>query len=167
MCRLRTLAAVAAGFSAMLSMSACSLLEDLTPPPLSTAFSPLPRPPAPPSLEPPNPDEASAEMARWFAVHGYKEFQIEALLEHARVESGFRPCAAGPGGYRYTFQWGGGRLQQLQEFAHTDGCPQLHAQLAFADNELRYDPKFACFWDATSEPAALRALRRGFGGGSC
>ncbi|HVH79860.1 MAG TPA: hypothetical protein VM782_10745, partial [Stellaceae bacterium] len=79
----------------------------------------------------------------------------------------FRPCAAGPAGLSYTFQWGGTRLQQLHAFAHTDGCPQLHTQLAFADKELRSDAKYACFWEATTEPAAYAALRRGFGRGSC
>ena len=40
-------------------------------------------------------------------------------------------------------------------------------QLAFADHELRDDPKFQCFWSASTEPAAYSALRKGFGGGSC
>ena len=88
-------------------------------------------------------------------------------MEHAQAESGFRPCARGPGGYHYTFQWSSTRLRQLQEFAGTQECPPLDTQLAFADRELRNDPKFACFWDATTEEGAYRALRRGFGGGSC
>jgi hypothetical protein len=104
---------------------------------------------------------------QWLHDHGYQDFQIQALVEHARTESGFRACAVGPGGYHYLYQWSSTRLQQLQRFARTDGCPQLHAQLAFADRELRDDPKFACFWNATSEPAAYAALRRGFGGGAC
>jgi hypothetical protein len=159
----------------MLSMSACSLfqglIQGLTPPPLSTALSPGPPPPQPPpppqSLEPPAAGEAQADIAAWLSAHGYKDFQVEALLEHARIESGFQACAAGPGGYRYIFQWGGGRLRQLQEFAHTSGCPHIHTQLAFADHELRDEPKFACFWGASTEADAFRALRRGFGGGSC
>ena len=73
----------------------------------------------------------------------------------------------GPGDLRYTFQWGGTRRRQLQQFAKTDGCPQLHTQLAFADKELRNDAKYACFWDATTEAGAYAALRRGFGQGSC
>ena len=116
---------------------------------------------------PPPPGEAYGELVRWFAAAGYRDFQIQALAEHARTESGFRPCAAGPGGYHYLYQWSGTRLRQLHAFAHTDGCPQLHTQLAFADKELRNDPKYACFWSATSEPAAYAALRRGFGRGSC
>jgi hypothetical protein len=162
----------------MLSMSACSFFEGLRAPSLSTALSPGPLPaqpqpplppPAPPpqSLEPPAPNAARDDIAAWLAAHGYKDFQIEALLEHARIESGFQACAAGPGGYRYIFQWGGGRLQQLQEFAHTSGCPHIHTQLAFADHELRDEPNFSCFWAATNEAGAFRALRRGFGNGSC
>jgi len=168
--RVRTCAAVAAWLCIAFVLSACALVDDLTPPPLSTALNPLPPPPAPPvpqSLNPPTPEAAHTEIVQWFHKAGYQDFQIQALVEHARTESGFRPCARGPGGYSYTFQWSGTRLQQLHEFARTDGCPQLHAQLAFADKELRNDPKFACFWGATSEPAAYAALRRGFGGGSC
>jgi hypothetical protein len=157
----------------MLSLSACSIVELFSPPPVATAFHPLPPPPppapppAPQSLALPSPDEAREEIWRWFLTHGYKEFQAQALLEHAGTESGFNPCAAGPGGFRYTFQWGAERLQQLQEFAHTQGCPQLHVQLAFADAELRNSAKFSCFWGAKTEEAAYAALRRGFGGGSC
>lgn len=90
-----------------------------------------------------------------------------ALMEHARYESGYRPCAAGPAGLRYTFQWGGGRLQRLHEFAGTRRCPPLARQLAFADDELRNDPKFSCFLRTTTKASALAALRRGFGAGSC
>jgi len=169
----------------MLAMSACSQLEsiipaslhDLVPPSLSTAFEPSPPPPPPPeptqpappppSTELPSPDEARADMWHWLMTHGYKDFQAQALLEHAAVESGFNPCAAAPGGFRYTFQWGAERLSQLQRFAHTDGCPQLHVQLAFADYELRNSPKFSCFWAAQTEDAAYNALRRGFGRGAC
>jgi hypothetical protein len=39
--------------------------------------------------------------------------------------------------------------------------------LAFADAELRNEPKYSCFWRTTTESAALAALRRGFGRGSC
>jgi hypothetical protein len=153
----------------MLSLSACSIVELFAPPPLETAFHPLlPPPPAlPQRAEPATPEEVRQEIWRWFMTAKYKDFQAEALLEHAQAESGFRPCARGPGGFRYTFQWSSTRLRQLQEFAGTPECPPLDKQLAFADRELRNDPKFACFWDATTESAAYRALRRGFGGGSC
>jgi hypothetical protein len=167
--RTRTCAATAAWLSVMLSMSACSVLDFATPPPLETAFHPAPPPPPPPplSLTPPSPDEARAEIVQWFTGHGYRDFQVAALVDHARAESGFRPCAVGPADLRYTYQWGGMRLQQLHQFAETDGCPQLHTQLAFADKELRNDPKFSCFWGATTETGAYAALRRGFGRGSC
>jgi len=97
----------------------------------------------------------------------YQPFQAEALMEHAEIESGFHPCIAGAADLRYTFQWSGTRLQRLHEFARTQGCPELDTQLAFADKELRNEPRFSCFWGATTEPAALAALRRGFGRGSC
>jgi hypothetical protein len=169
----RSCAAFAVWIAIMLSMSGCSVFEDLLePPPLETAFQPLPAPPEPPptppqSLSPPTPESARAEMVQWLSTHGYKEFQIAALVEHAQVESGFQACAAGPGGFRYLFQWGGTRLQHLQKFAHHSGCPRLKTQLAFTDDELRNDPKFTCFWNAATESGAYSALRHGFGGGSC
>lgn len=179
----RACAAKAAWILLTLSLSACSgslfsspgsFFSFMAPPNLPPP--PPPEPPPPPqvaALPPPqstalpSPGEAYAEIVRWFSNAGYKDFQVQALAEHARAESGFRPCARGPGGYNYTFQWSGRRLQQLHQFAHTDGCPQLRTQLAFTDKELKTDPKFACFWRATSEPAAYAALRRGFGRGSC
>ena len=168
---IRNCAALAARLFMVLSLSACSLLQAAAPP---TNPGQMPPQPAPffalpqASTTPPPPDETQAEIARWFHEHGYKDFQIQALVQHARTESGFRACVIGPGGYHYLYQWTGTRLDQLQEFAGiTEGCPQIHTQLAFADKELRNDPKFACFWNATSEPAAYTALRRGFGGGSC
>lgn len=167
----RTGAAAAAWIIVGASLSGCSVVEDLlAPPPLETAFTPQPAPPPPEppqSLGPPAPDEARTEIATWLHKAGYEQFQIAALLEHADAESHFQACAASPGGYRYLFQWGGRRLEQLQNFAHHSGCPQLKTQLAFADKELRNDPKFTCFWDAKTEDGAYAALRRGFGGGSC
>ncbi|HEX3538541.1 MAG TPA: hypothetical protein VHU15_17410, partial [Stellaceae bacterium] len=112
------------------SLSGCSVFEDLlAPPPLETAFTPQPAPPPPEppqsvALAPPAPDAARTEIATWLHNAGYQQFQIAALLEHADTESHFQACAAGPGGYRYLFQWGGTRLQQLQRFAHHSGCPQ-------------------------------------------
>jgi hypothetical protein len=170
MIRVRACATPVAWLSVLLSMSACSVFDFAAPPPIETAFTPGPPPPSPPpplSLSPPSSDEAKAEIIRWFTAHGYHDYQVAALVQHARTESNFRACAVGPADLRYTFQWGGTRLHQLHAFAKTDGCPQLDTQLAFADKELRYDPKYACFWDATTEPGAYAALRRGFGAGSC
>jgi hypothetical protein len=172
--QVRPSAAAAAGIFAMMSLAACSEIEFLAPPPADTVPRPLVLPPpvpAPPeateSLAPPPPAEARAETAAWFAAAGYKDFQVAALLEHARVESGFRPCVHGAGDLSYTFQWSGTRLRRLHEFARTQGCPQLRVQLAFADQELRHEPRFSCFWAAATERAAYTALRRGFGNGSC
>jgi len=156
----------------MVALSACSLVQDLQPPPIETAFHPLPPPPEAPPGPPqvtsaPTPEVAHAEIVNWLHAHDYQDFQIQAMVEHARTESGFRACAVGPGGYHYLYQWSSTRLEQLQHFAGYSGCPQLDTQLAFADHELRGDPKFSCFWNATSEPAAYTALRRGFGRGSC
>ncbi len=170
--RVRTWAAIAAWISVTHLLSACSLVERF-----QSVFPPSQLPPAPPgppeqppppqSLAPPSPDEAQAEMTQWLRDHGYKSFQISAILGDARDESGFNPCIQGPGGFSYTFQWAGRRLAQLHEFAHTNGCPQLRVQMAFADWELRNQPQFACFWQATTAGEAYAALRRGFGRGSC
>jgi hypothetical protein len=169
--RIPPCAVIAAWLFVMLFTSACSVLDFASPPPLDTAFNPLPPPPAPPtpsqSSTLPSPEEARAEIYRWFMTHGYQQFQAMALMEHAETESGYRPCAAGPGGYHYLYQWSGTRLEQLQRFAGYAGCPQLRTQLAYTDRELRTDPKFSCFWGAKTEDAAYAALRRGFGRGSC
>src|SRR5690348_13266660 len=167
--RVGACAALAAWMCQAVFLSACSPFGGAAPPAASAPAPPAAlaaaRPPEP--TAPPPPGEARAEIVRWFTTAGYQGFQVRALVDHARAESGFRPCAAGPGDLRYTFQWGGLRRQRLQQFAHTSGCPQLHTQLAFADRELRGEPKYWCFWQATTEATAYAALRRGFGGGSC
>ena len=169
--RFRTCAAGAAWLFVVLSMSACSQFEFAAPPTNVGEIPPpppgAPQPPQPHAVYPPAPEEARAEIVRWFTAAGYRDYQVAALVDHARGESGFRACAVGPADLRYTFQWGGTRLRQLHTFAHTDGCPQLDKQLAFADKELRGESKYACFWSATTESSAYAALRRGFGQGSC
>ena len=160
--QLRACAAIALWISATLLLAACSSV--VAPPPVMTAPPQLAPPPQPVFA---TAAEVANEIVRWFSVAGYHRFQAEALADHALYESGFRPCAAGPAHLRYTYQWGGTRLQQLYEFADTRGCPPLDQQLAFADHELRTDPKYACFWYAHTREDALTALRRGFGRGSC
>jgi hypothetical protein len=155
--------AIAVWISAALLLSACS--GEVAAPPVVIA-APQP-PPAPPRPEPLTPQGVHAEIVRWFSAAGYRGFQAEALADHARIESGFRPCAAGAAGLRYTFQWGGTRLQRLHELAGARRCPPLDIQLAFADDELRNEARFSCFWQATTQSSALAALRRGFGRGSC
>jgi hypothetical protein len=176
MCRFRTCAALAAWLFAVVTLPACSLLQQLQQifpptelppqPPVPAEAAPPPPPPVA-SQAPPSRDEARAEIAQWLSTHGYRDFQISALLGHARDESNFNVCIRGVGDLSYTFQWGGRRLEQLHEFAHTNGCPHIRTQMAFADWELRNEPKFACFWAATTEAGAYAALRRGFGRGSC
>jgi hypothetical protein len=146
-----------------LLMSACSS-EVVTPPPMTPTLQPAPAPPVSGSS---TPGRVHAEIVRWFSAAGYRDFQAVALAEHARIESGFRPCASGAAGLSYTFQWGGTRLQRLQKYAGARSCPPLDTQLAFADDELRNEQKYSCFWQATTKSAALAALRRGFGRGSC
>jgi len=151
-----------------LFLSACAtgdeiqLVAALSPPPQSQ-----PAPEAARSTEPPGPDVIRAEMISWLSRAGYQPAQIGAIIDYAQMESGFRPCAINPAGYRYTFQWSGPRLRRLEEFAGTRACPHIRKQLAFADHELRNEPNYACFWRATTRPAALTALRRGFGYGKC
>src|SRR5215469_14536515 len=97
--RFKTSAAAVAWIFLLLSMSACSDFEFLKPPPLETAFNPLPPPPAPPNPPqpegPPAPEAARVQIYRWFMTHGYKDFQAEALMEHTHAESGYRACANG------------------------------------------------------------------------
>jgi hypothetical protein len=160
--RVRAWAAIAAQLAAALVLSACATDAPIAvPPPVAAVARPPPRP------EPVSPRQVRTEVYRWFVEAGYPAFQAAALMEHARYESGYRPCAAGPAGLRYLFQWGGGRLQRLHAFAKTYRCPPLHIQLQFADYELRNDPKYSCFLHTATKPAALAALRRGFGRGSC
>jgi len=170
----RRCAAIAPWIALAFLLSACSVLEAFEPPPLKAEVPPQPpvpsMPPQPGVAQrsaPPGPGATQAEMASWLSSTGYRDYQVAALVQLADVESGFRPCATGPGGYRYLLQWGGGRLRQLREFAQTSDCPHLRTQLAFADKELRNDPKFSCFWGASTTPAAYIALRRIFGRGSC
>ena len=155
------------------SLSACSVLEAFEPPPLKAEFPPQPpvpsMPPQPGVAQrsaPPGPGATQAEIVSWLSSAGYRDHQVAALVQLADVESGFRPCVVGPGGYHYLYQWTGTRLRQLREFAQTSGCPHIRTQLAFTDKELRYDPKFTCFWGASTTPAAYTALRRIFGRGS-
>lgn len=153
-------------------LSACSTINFLWP---AAVPAPPPRPPmvpAPPaaarSFDYSTPDRVRAEIIRWFWRAGYPKIQVEALVDHARNESGFRPCAANGPNLRYTFQWSGARLGRLYQFAGARSrCPPLDKQLAFADYELRSEPNYSCFWRATTRTAALAALRRGFGHGRC
>jgi hypothetical protein len=162
--QVRACAAIAVWISLTLLMAACS--SAVAPPPEMTTPQPQPAP-APQFPVSATPAEVANEIVRWFATAGYHRFQAEALADHAKIESGFRPCAAGAADLRYTYQWGGTRLQRLYEFTHTRSCPPLDWQLAFADHELKTDPKFWCFWRTETRSAALAALRRGFGRGSC
>jgi hypothetical protein len=132
----------------------------------------FPEPPAqaqapPPLIEPSTPGQVQTAIYRWFLKAGYPAFQAAALVDHARIESGLNPCIAGPAGLRYTYQWGGLRLQRLYQFAGTRNCPPLTKQLAFANAELRGNPNFSCFLNTTNRDAAVSALRRGFGQGRC
>lgn len=168
MSRARTFSAAALCAVAML-LASCTFPHGFPHGPAPSFPPPLPpvEAVAPPLPEPQTPAEVRAEIQRWFLAHGYQRFQVAALLGHARDESGYHPCIAGPAGLHYTFQWGGTRLEDLHRFAADNGCPPLDKQLAFADSELRQNGKFACFWQATDAESALAALRRGFGRGVC
>lgn len=157
-----------AALGAALLLAACSLFEKGPPPgfPRPPPWA-LPAPSPSSRAEPTTPGEVQQAIYHWFLHAGYPPFQAAALVDHARSESGFHPCIAGPAGLRYTYQWGGTRLKRLYEFAETRSCPPLATQLAFADRELRHDAKFSCFFEATTREGAVAALRRGFGRGSC
>jgi hypothetical protein len=168
---IRLCTAILAAIAGALLLSACSSELDSEATAVSALAQPRPGPSAhyypPAPVDESSPSQVHAELIRWFSKAGYKDFQVTALAEHAKIESGFRPCASGPG-LRYTYQWGGLRLRRLNEFAGArGGCPPLDKQLAFADNELRNESSYSCFWQATTKSAALAALRRGFGGGNC
>lgn len=178
-CSARNAAAIILWVAVALGLSGCSgeqmsglaaiwTSPTLQPPPPAASTSASAAAPAEPHPNyPPPPDEVRAEIVRWFSHAGYQPQQVSALVEYVRIESGFRPCATNGSGIRYTFQWSGRRLDQLASFAGTRGCPALSKQLAFADHELRHDPNYACFWDATTPTTAFAALRRGFGYGRC
>jgi len=164
--RVRAGAPLLAWFAAALLLAACAPeggeepLRFPEPPAQANA-------PPPPIIEPSTPGQVQTAIYRWFLKAGYPAFQAAALVDHARIESGLNPCIAGPAGLRYTYQWGGLRLQRLYQFAGTRSCPPLTKQLAFADGELRGNPNFSCFLNTTTRDAAVSALRRGFGQGRC
>jgi hypothetical protein len=159
------LAVLRACLPALLLLSACSGGREA--PPVPAAPRPPPPRPQPAAVDPSNPDQVRAEIVRWFTKRGYQPYQVEAMADHAKAESGFRPCASA-GDRRYTYQWSGLRLRRLIAYARVgDACPPIEKQLVFADYELRVEPAFSCFWGATTRAAALSALRRGFGRGRC
>ena len=165
--RVRAGAPARVSILAMLLLAACA--PDVDDEPLRFPEPPVQAqaPAPPPVIEPSTPSQVQTAIYRWFLKAGYPAFQAAALVDHARIESGLNPCIAGPGGLRYTYQWGGLRLQRLYEFAGTRTCPPLAKQLAFADNELRGNANFSCFLSTTTRDAAVTALRRGFGQGRC
>lgn len=131
--------------------------------PPATPTAPAVLAPKEPIRAPPVPEAIRA----WFILSGYQPFQADALVAHAKIESGFERCVVAKSGSRYLFQWLGVRLGRLWEYAGHRGCPSLAVQLAFANEELYHQPAFACFWRARTQATALAALRRGFGRGHC
>jgi hypothetical protein len=114
-----------------------------------------------------SPSEVRERIAQYFRGAHYKEFQVQAIIRHAEIESDFQPCVIGTSGSSYLFQWLGERLTRLYQRAGHRFCPTLETQLAFADGELKSEPMYACFWRAPNFATALAALRRGFGRGKC
>lgn len=123
--------------------------------------------PAPAKMTAAEPLSVPAQIREWFIAAGYQPFQADAMVDHARIESGFDRCVVARSGSVYLFQWLGVRRRRLAEFSGTPGCPSLEAQLKFADTELRSEPAYACFWKAQTRTHALGAVRRGFGRGHC
>src|SRR5258705_2066710 len=143
----RRCAAIVPWIALAFSLSACSVLEAFEPPPLKAEFPPQPpvpsMPPQPGVAQrsaPPGAGATQAEMASWLSSTGYRDYQVAALVQLADVESGFRPCATGPGGYRYLLQWGGGPLRQVREVGQTSHRPHLRSQPAVSHQERQYEP---------------------------
>ena len=77
-----------------LFLSACSIGDGTQfPAPILPQPQSQPAPATPRSAAPPG-DMVRAEMARWFSGAGYPPAQVDALIDYAKMESGFRPCAA-------------------------------------------------------------------------
>ena len=90
-----------------LLLAGCADEAAAPPPPVIAAASA-------PAREPRTPREVQNSILRWFAGAGYKRFQAEAMADHASIESGFNQCAGGHERH-YTYQWGGERLQRLEQ----------------------------------------------------
>src|SRR5690348_12804052 len=72
------------------------------PPPVAAMPPPPQSQPAPAAARSAaTPHAVRAEMVRWFSRAGYRRAQVDALVDYANMESGFRPCAINPAGYRY------------------------------------------------------------------
>jgi hypothetical protein len=106
-------------------------------------------------------------IAEYFSGAGYQDFQVRAIIRDAEIESRLEPCVVAKTGSHFLFQWLGIRLERLYARAGGRFCPTLDTQLAFADNELKTERQYGCFWRAGSYAQALSALRRGFGRGRC
>lgn len=108
-----------------------------------------------------------AFILSWFLSHGYATHQAGALVEQARIESGFDHLVVNRrSGSSCLYQWVGPRRRELFRQSASNTCPSLEAQLRYADWELRTQSQYDGFWHATPA-AAFRVLRACFGGGHC
>lgn len=105
-------------------------------------------------------DVIRSVMLAWLLSHGYADYQAQAIIHSAWIETRLQPCRVGRSG-SYLFQWAGPRLRALHRFAGV-GCPPIAKQLVFMDAELRGIPAFAGFWQQRTEITAFRVFRCAF-----
>lgn len=107
----------------------------------------------------------SAFVVAWFMAAGYPAHIARAIDHVAYGESRGDYCVVSDSGFRGLLQWDSQRWSSLRRFAgvHSDRCPPLEKQLAFADIELRQN--FRCFFRARTEGEAYRMFRATFAAG--
>ena len=111
------------------------------------------------------PETIRALILSFYLHAGYQDFQAEAMVRQAFIESRFQHCVIAGSGSEGLYQWAGSRRRQLHEFGGT-GCVPLEKQLAFANYELRGQARYRSFWRA-SRDTAFAVLRACFGRGRC
>lgn len=128
----------------------------------------------------------AALIIGWLTVHGYGAPQREALLEHARVESGWLPSIVSRHGDVGLYQWRGPRKRALLAYERrrvpeimtaTNASPllwsdrhdraRLTAQLEFMDHEWRQMPAASAFFAAKTRAEAYRLFCRHFERRAC
>jgi hypothetical protein len=101
--------------------------------------------------------------AQHLRSEGVPNAQIAAMLSSASSESGGRPGAIGDGGASAgLFMWHGARLDRMITALGPDWASHPMAQLDFALQEMRGDPKLARFYGERSAGPAGASFSRNF-----